>query len=303
MLNEGHEVVVLDNFDDFYDERIKRTNIEAACENDRFTLIEGDIRDRSAIQLALTPTPDTIVHLAARAGVRPSIERPLLYQDVNVRGTLELLEACRTIEGCRFIFASSSSVYGDRNTVPFRENDPVDAPISPYAATKRSGELLCHTYNKLYGMPITCLRFFTVYGPRQRPDLAIHKFARMIEHGQRVPVFGDGSMERDFTYIDDIVDGISRAMDRCNNFNIYNLGNANPVSVMELIAALEEVMDRRAVIEHRPLQPGDVTRTYADITRAASELGYAPNTPLAEGLASFVSWMRNNVANATLVPA
>ncbi len=300
LLDAGHHVVALDNFDDFYDRRIKRRNVSQACSQPRFTLIEGDIRSMDDVCRVLRPHPEIIVHLAARAGVRPSIENPLLYQDVNVRGTVVLLEACRRIDRCRFVFASSSSVYGNNTKVPFSEDDPVNEPISPYAATKRAGELLCHTYHHLYGVPVTCLRFFTVYGPRQRPDLAIHKFARFIERGDPLPVFGDGSMERDFTYIDDIIDGVTRAIERCSGFRIYNLGESQPVSVRDLIAALETALDKRAVIENRPLQPGDVRRTFADITRAQHELGYDPQTPLAKGLSRFVEWMRSD--HAALIP-
>lgn len=295
LIARGHEVVSLDNYDDFYDPAIKRANLSAVEGAPRFTAVVGDIRCEADVTAAMAPPPDVIVHLAARAGVRPSIDDPLLYQDVNVRGTLMLLEACRGLGGCRFVFASSSSVYGDDAPVPFREDDPAATPISPYAATKRAGELLCHTYHHLYGIPVTCLRFFTVYGPRQRPDLAIHKFARLIEAGRPVTVFGDGSMVRDFTYIDDIVDGVCRAIERCEGYHIYNLGSGShrPVSVLEVVRGLEEALGKKAVVEHRPVPPGDVRRTCADITRAREALGYEPTTPLGEGLARFVAWMRD----------
>ena len=292
LLEDSHEVVALDNFDDFYDAAVKRHNLTQARANRRFTLVEGDVRDEEVVTRVLAGGVGTVVHLAARAGVRPSIEQPLLYQDVNVRGTLVLLEACRRLDGCQFIFGSSSSVYGNRQEVPFSEGDRVDDPISPYAATKKAGELMCHTYHHLYGMPITSLRFFTVYGPRQRPDLAIHKFARLIDSGEPVPVYGDGQMMRDFTYVDDIVDGTMRAMTACDSFRVYNLGCSEPVSVAVLIEMLEDALGKRAVTEYRPPQPGDVERTCADITRASRELGYRPTTRLPEGLARFVEWLR-----------
>jgi len=293
LLRDRHDVIALDNFDDFYDPAIKRRNIAAADRSDRFTFVEGDIRDAAVVDEVLKTDVDVVVHLAARAGVRPSIERPLLYQDVNVRGTLVLLEACRKLSGCRFIFAGSSSVYGNRTKVPFSESDRVDDPISPYAATKKAGELLCHTYHHLYVLPVTCLRLFTVYGPRQRPDLAIHKFVRLIEAGAPIPVFGDGSMMRDFTYIDDIVDGMVRAIERCDGYAIYNLGESQPVSVNDLIASLEKTLGKKAVVDFQPRQPGDVDRTYADVTLARRELGYQPSTDLVTGLRRFVEWFRS----------
>ena len=235
-----------------------------------------------------------MVHLAARAGVRPSIEQPLLYQDVNVHGTCVILEAMRTFGVRKMIFAGSSSVYGNNPKVPFSESDNVDNPISPYAATKKAGELMCHTYHHLFGMDITCLRFFTVYGARQRPDLAIHKFTRLIEEGKPIPVFGDGSMMRDHTYIGDIISGVMRAIEKCGGFHIYNLGESQPISLSDLIAAIEKALGKKAVIQRLPPQPGDVERTYADISRARAEIGYEPQTALAEGLARFVEWFRGN---------
>ena len=294
----GDEVVAIDCFDEFYAPAIKRHNVRQLVEDAGFTLVEADIRDEEAMQRVFAGGLDAVVHLAARAGVRPSIEQPLLYQDVNVRGTNVLLEAARQHNVPRFVFASSSSVYGNNRKVPFSETDNVDDPISPYAATKKAGELLCHTYHHLYGTAISCLRFFTVYGPRQRPDLAIHKFARLIEAGEAIPVFGDGSMMRDFTYIDDIVDGVLRALDRCTAYHIYNLGNSNPVKLADLIQAIEKALGKSAVINRLPLQPGDVDRTYADLTRSAAELEFAPRTDLATGLANFVSWLRSADAQA-----
>jgi UDP-glucuronate 4-epimerase len=235
-----------------------------------------------------------VVHLAAKAGVRPSIIEPVLYADVNVTGTAVLLDLARAHDINKFIFASSSSVYGNNRKIPFREDDNVDFPISPYAATKKAGELICHTYHHLYGMSVTCLRFFTVYGPRQRPDLAIHKFAKRIEQGKPVPVYGDGSMMRDFTYIDDIIDGTVAAIDRCSGFNIYNLGESRPIAVNELIAEIENVLDRKAIKEYVPLQPGDVERTYADVTKATRDLSYNPSTDISAGLRAFVRWLRQD---------
>jgi len=234
-----------------------------------------------------------VVHLAAKAGVRPSIADPVSYMDVNINGTVVMLEAARKHNVKKFIFASSSSVYGNNEKVPFAETDNVDYPISPYAATKKAGELICHTYGHLYGIGMTCLRFFTVYGPRQRPDLAIHKFARLIEAGKPIPVFGDGSMRRDFTYIDDIIDGVTAAIDRCAGYEIYNLGESRPIRLDALIAAIERALGKKAIIDRRPEQPGDVIQTYADVNKAVEQLGYRPQTELADGLTQFVHWLRN----------
>lgn len=294
LLRAGHEVVALDNFDDFYDPATKRRNLANAIGHDRFTLVEGDIRDARTVRGVIDDRTDVVMHLAARAGVRPSIEHPLLYQEVNVAGTMVLLEACKDLERCKFIFASSSSVYGNREQVPFRESDSVDDPISPYAATKKAGELICYTYHHLYDLDVTCLRLFTVYGPRQRPDLAIHKFARLIESGQPIPVFGDGSMTRDYTYVDDIVDGMVRAIDCCQGYGIYNLGESRPVSLSDLITLLETALGKKATIDRQPLQPGDVRQTYADISRAQADLGYTPRVDMTTGLARFVTWLRRD---------
>ncbi len=293
LVHAAHDVIGVDSFDEFYNPAVKRRNIERLCSNDRFDLVEADIRDQATMGEAVGKGVDLVVHLAARAGVRPSIEQPLLYQDVNLGGTMVLLEACRQHGVQRFIFAGSSSVYGNNKKVPFAESDPVDHPISPYAATKKAGELLCHTYHHLFGMSITSLRFFTVYGPRQRPDLAIHKFARLIEEDKPIPVFGDGTMTRDHTYIDDIIDGALRAIDRCDGFHIYNLGESRPVSLTNLIGLLEDAMGKSATLEPHPLQPGDVSHTYADVTLAINELGYKPATDMKTGLAKFVEWFRS----------
>jgi UDP-glucuronate 4-epimerase len=285
-------VVGVDNFDDFYDPEIKRQNIKGCLKNKNFQLVEADIRDRAAMNKAIGSDVEIIVHLAARAGVRPSIEKPLLYADVNINGTMVLLEAAKKHKVNKFVFGSSSSVYGNNKKVPFSEADSVDFPISPYAATKKAGELICHTYHHLYGISITTLRFFTVYGPRQRPDLAIHKFAKLIEQDSPIPVYGDGSMMRDFTYIDDIIDGTVAAMNKCTGFHLYNLGESRPMSVNDLITEIEKALGKKAVKEYLPPQPGDVERTYADVTKAVNELGYKPNTTIQTGLAKFVQWLR-----------
>ncbi|QDV90441.1 UDP-glucose 4-epimerase [Phycisphaerae bacterium RAS2] len=293
LLHDGWRVLGVDCFDDFYDPAAKHRNIAGFASHSQFELIKADIRDEDAMKEVLGRDVNVVVHLAARAGVRPSIERPLLYQDVNVRGTNVMLEAARQNGLKQFVFASSSSVYGNSPKVPFSESDRVDCPISPYAATKKAGELLCHTYHHLFGMNITCLRFFTVYGARQRPDLAIHKFTRLIESGKPIPVFGDGSMMRDHTYVDDIIAGVRSAMDRCAGFHIYNLGESRPVSLSDLIAAIEGALGKKAIIERLPPQPGDVDRTYADVTLAMRELGYEPRTELSDGLTKFVEWYRS----------
>lgn len=296
LLSEGRGVVGLDDFNSFYDPAVKRRNVAGLGERAGFRLVEGDIRDSEAVDRALGSGVDAVVHLAARAGVRPSIEAPLLYQDVNVGGTAVLLERMRRHGVSRLVFGSSSSVYGNNAKVPFSETDPVDHPISPYAATKRAGELLCHTYHHLHGMEVFCLRFFTVYGARQRPDLAIHKFTRLIEAGEPIPFYGDGNMMRDHTYIDDIISGVLAAIDRCRGFRIYNLGNATPVSLSNLVSAIERALGRKAVLNRLPVQAGDVERTFADVSRAASELDYTPKTVLEEGLKEFVQWFREGLS-------
>jgi UDP-glucuronate 4-epimerase len=294
LLAEGWAVAGVDNFDGFYDPQIKRRNIDVCSKNERFRLVEADIRDRAAMDEAIGEGVEVIVHLAAKAGVRPSIADPLEYADVNINGTVVLLESARKHKIDKFVFGSSSSVYGNNKKVPFSEDDNVDYPISPYAATKKAGELLCHTYHHLYGTSVTCLRYFTVYGPRQRPDLAIHKFTKLIEQGKSVPVYGDGSMMRDFTYISDIIDGTVAAIDKCRGFNIYNLGESRPITVNDLIAELEKVLGKKAVKEHLPLQPGDVERTCADVTKAACDLGYQPATSIQTGLQKFATWLREH---------
>jgi len=280
----GSRVVVLDNFCDFYDPAIKWARVERLRALG-VVVREGDIRDAARVRsLHEEFAPGAVVHIAAMAGVRPSIENPGLYTEVNVDGTVNMLDAAAAFGVRRFVFASSSSVYGNNEKASFAEDDPVDEPISPYAATKRACELLAHTYWYLHKLPVFCLRFFTVYGPGQRPDLAIAKFMRMIEAGEEIPYFGDGSSSRDYTYIDDIVDGVVAALARCDRFRIYNLGGSSPVTLAELVGAIERVAGKRARLDQRGAQPGDVERTFADLTRSRAELGYEPRVSLAEGL-------------------
>ncbi len=299
LLRRGVQLSVVDSLDEFYSPAAKRTNLEEVRKAGDFRFSELDLCDFDALHQTMSKVrPDTIIHLAARAGVRPSIENPQLYERVNVGGTVNLLESARQLGVKRFIFGSSSSVYGLTNRIPFAENDPCLRPISPYAATKLAGEFFCHTYAHLYGMSVVCLRFFTVYGPRQRPDLAIRKFTTLIEAGKPIPVFGDGSMGRDYTFVDDIVAGVLAAIDYQfppdgTPFDIFNLGNSHPVSLNQLIEALERVTGRSAVRNHMALQPGDVPITWANIDKAAQMLGYRPATALEEGLEKFVHWFRN----------
>ncbi len=295
LLADGHEVVGVDNFDPFYERAAKEANLAAAGRHPSFTFAEADIRDAEATAALFAESGpfDAVVHLAAKAGVRPSIADPMGYQKTNVAGTISLLEpAARAKTPPRFLFGSSSSVYGNNPKVPFSESDPVDKPISPYAATKRAGELICHTYHHLYGVPVFCLRLFTVYGPRQRPDLAIHKFARKILAGERIQMFGDGSASRDYTYIDDIIAGLRRAVDRCRGYEIINLGSKNPIPLEEMIRVVAEACGQEPVIERLPMQPGDVDRTFADVEKAARVLDYAPAMPFRQGVAEFVNWLR-----------
>ena len=293
LMARGDEVVGYDNFDPFYDVALKRENVAALEAAGPFRSIEGDIRDEDRVRATFrAEDPDAIIHLAARAGVRPSLAEPMLYQDVNVRGTNVLLEATKERGGRPFLFASSSSVYGANEKVPFAEDDRVDHPVSPYAATKKAGELIAHTYHHLFGFPITCLRFFTVYGPRQRPEMAIHRFTRRIAEGRDVPLFGDGSSERDYTYVDDIVDGVLRSLDRASGYRIYNLGGSRTTRLADLVAMIGRALGVEPKIDWQPNQPGDVPRTWADVTRSEAELGYRPHTPIEEGIERFVAWYR-----------
>jgi UDP-glucuronate 4-epimerase len=295
LLAGGRSVVGLDNFDDFYHQDVKERNLAVAMGHAAFTLVRGDIRDAETLA-ALPSDIDTVVHIAARAGVRPSIAQPALYFDVNVAGTLRLLELARERGIRRFVFASSSSVYGNNQDVPFSEEHRVDNPISPYAASKRAGELLGHTYHHLYGISCICLRFFTVYGPRQRPDLAIHKFARLMEAGEEIPVFGDGTSQRDYTYIDDILEGVEGALDWVGRaegaFEIVNLGESRTVGLLEMVEVLSEELGLEPRIRWLPPQPGDVERTFADISKARALLGYDPQWEFRRGIRSFVEWIR-----------
>jgi UDP-glucuronate 4-epimerase len=301
LLDRGSRVVGVDNFDRFYERCAKEANA-AGLAGERFELVEADIRDREAMAAVFDRhRPDAVCHWAALAGVRPSIEDPSRYASVNVDGLVSVLDAARG-SGCRrVLFASSSSVYGNNRKVPFAETDPVDEPISPYAATKRAGELIGHAYAHLFGLSIACLRLFTVYGPAQRPDLAIGKFMRLIASGEPVPMFGDGSTSRDYTYIDDIVAGCLAADERLASepegfCRIWNLGGSRPVSLAEMIEAIGNVLGRKPDVKRLPEQPGDVQRTWADVTRSRDELGYEPKVPFTQGLRRQWAWLQESAA-------
>ena len=294
LATEVKRITVVDDFNDFYNPSIKRDNIREHLKDQRYRINEIDIRNRAALeQIFNSNNFDCVVHLAARAGVRPSLSEPQLYTETNINGTVNLLELARHHNVKQFVFGSSSSVYGINAKVPFSEDDPIRQPISPYAATKGAGELLCHTYSYLYGIRCVCLRFFTVYGPRQRPDLAIHKFAKLITQGKPIPVFGDGTTRRDYTYVDDIIDGVTAAIDYDqSNYEVINLGESRTVELNELISLLEKELDTHAIIDRQPPQPGDVPQTFADISKARMLLGYQPKTQIEEGLHRFVEWFR-----------
>jgi UDP-glucuronate 4-epimerase len=294
LTTDVERITVIDDFNDFYDPSIKRENIREHRKVPRYNLSEIDIRDASALEQVFEANDfDCVVHLAARAGVRPSLSEPQLYTETNINGTLNLLELARENQIKQFVFGSSSSVYGINAKVPFSEDDPIRQPISPYAATKAAGELLCHTYSHLYGLRCVCLRFFTVYGPRQRPDLAIHKFAKLITERKPIPVFGDGTTRRDYTYVDDIIDGVMAAIKyNKSNYEVINLGESRTVVLNELISLLEAELDMHAAIDRQPSQPGDVPQTFADISKARALLGYDPKTQIEEGLRRFVEWFR-----------
>jgi len=296
LVRRGDEVTGLDSFDPFYPRAMKERNLVGLAGNPRFRLIEGDLRHA---QLTIEPEM-VIAHMAAKAGVRPSLDAPAEYTSVNVEGTVRLLELARRAGARRFVFGSSSSVYGDTSPAPYREDAAAVETISPYGASKRSAELFCQAFAHLYEMRIASLRFFTVYGPRQRPDLAIHKFTRLLATGQTVAQFGDGSAERDYTYVDDIVDGVIRALDWTAAagaaHEIFNLGGGEPVRLDRLIAMLGEALGVTPRIERHPLQLGDVLRTEADLSKAAHVLGYRPSTPIADGLARFVAWYQEAYA-------
>jgi UDP-glucuronate 4-epimerase len=295
LLKEDHNIIAVDNFDPFYDRSIKESNIRSHRENNSYRLVEEDVRNREALRSKITENIDVIVHLAAKAGVRPSVEDPVGFQQVNVMGTQNMLEFARERNIKRFIFASSSSVYGTNENVPWSEDDHVLKPISPYASTKVSGELLGHVYSQLYNIHFLALRFFTVYGPRQRPDLAIHKFLRLMSNGQKITLYGDGSSRRDYTYIDDIIDGVMRAIGyEDSGYEIINLGNNRTVSLLELTNAIEEVSGIEPYRTFGPEQPGDVKQTWADVSKAKRLFQYEPNFNLQEGLKNFVRWYRQD---------
>jgi UDP-glucuronate 4-epimerase len=297
LLARGDRVCGLDNFDPFYDRRIKERNLATLSAHPSFSFLEGDIRDASALaRWGEGIPPDALIHLAAKAGVRPSVADPVGYADVNIHGTIRTLEWARDRKVPKILFASSSSVYGGNKKVPFYEGDFVDHPVSPYAATKKAGELLCHTYCHLYGMNVAALRFFTVYGPRQRPEMAIHKFTRRILEGKEIDLYGDGSSRRDYTYIEDIVSGVLGALTAPPGYRVYNLGESATISLSELVALIEKACGKAAVRRFKPPQPGDVPVTYADISRARKEIGYAPRTPIGRGVALFVDWYRRTAA-------
>lgn len=289
-------IAIIDDLNDFYSPLLKRRNLELLAPIGEFRFYQVDIRSAESLGAVFSEfRPDIVVHLAARAGVRPSLEEPLLYAETNVNGTLNLLELARQYEVRQFVFGSSSSVYGINSKIPFSEDDKIHQTISPYAATKAAGEHLCHTYSHLYGIRTICLRFFTVYGPRQRPDLAICKFSRLIAAGKPIPVFGDGSTRRDYTYIDDIIDGVRAAIDyQASEFEIFNLGESQTVDLNRLISLLEENLGQRALIERLPMQPGDVPVTFADISKARKLLGYNPQTKIDDGIPKFAEWFKAN---------
>ncbi len=285
LLLSEHEVIGIDNFDSFYDIKLKLDNIKPLAENDKFRLFEGDIRNKEFMSKVFKSSkPDCVVHLAARAGVRPSIDDPELYFDVNINGTITLLNTMKDNGVKDLVFASSSSVYGNNSKTPFAETDNVDNPISPYAASKKAGELLCFTYHHLYKMNIFCLRFFTVYGHNQRPEMAIQQFGRLIRQGKPVTMYGDGSTRRDYTFIDDIVAGIIASIDKVSGYEVINLGNNQTVRLSDLINEIGSVLGLPVKIEQKPIQPGDVEITYADISKAKELLGYHPKHSIKEGL-------------------
>jgi UDP-glucuronate 4-epimerase len=294
LLFSGHSVWTLDDLNPFYSPAIKRQNLkEIESHGKPFTFVEGGLCDAAALQKLFSSARfDQIIHLAARAGVRPSLEEPELFQQVNVGGTVNLLEIAHRHGVKKILIASSSSVYGVNKKVPFAESDPVFSAISPYAATKLACESLGHVYHHVYGMDVTMVRFFTVYGPRQRPDLAIHKFAKLIAAGKPIPVFGDGSTARDYTYVTDIVDGIMASTERNFGYEIFNLGESQTVTLSRLIELLEKAIGRKAIIERLPAQAGDVPMTYADITKSRERLGYAPRVKIEDGIPLFVKWLR-----------
>lgn len=299
LIEQGNRVVVIDNFCDFYNPKVKENNIKKLIMNNNFKLYREDIRNRQAIKRIFDENEiDVVMHLAAMAGVRPSIENPILYQEVNCLGLQNILEEMRTHNVKNGVFASSSSVYGNCKEIPFKEDMIVDYAISPYAATKKANEVMAHVYHKLFDMNIIMLRFFTVYGPKQRPDLAINKFTRLMLENKEIPMYGDGTTSRDYTYIDDIVDGIIKSckyvLDNDKVYEILNLGNSSPTSLIQMINTIAEVINVTPKIKQLPMQPGDVDRTYADISKAKKIIGYVPKTTFKEGIKQFVNWYIEN---------
>jgi UDP-glucuronate 4-epimerase len=291
LLNEGYGVTCLDNFDPFYDPAVKRRNLESSLRARAFTLIEGDITDGPVLESVFERGSfDLVIHLAAKAGVRPSIQFPLEYQRVNVQGTAQVFEACRAFGVKKMILASSSSVYGNNTKVPYAETDNVDRAISPYAATKKACEVMAHAYYHLYGIETFCLRFFTVYGPRQRPEMAIHAFAKAVSEGRPVSLYGDGSTLRDYTYIDDIVDGIVGCIRHLKGYEILNLGESRTIALIDLLQLIEKAVGKKATISWQPEQPGDVRMTWADIRKAKRLIGYRPRVDLELGIWNFIAW-------------
>lgn len=293
LLNRGDEVIVVDELNDFYSPSIKKENLADIKKHGNYQFYQVDICNQEQMkEIFIKEKPDSVIHLAARAGVRPSLSQPILYEQVNVIGTIHLLELCRQMPVKNFVFASSSSVYGINSKLPFSETDPINQPISPYATTKRSGELLAFNYSHLYNLPITCLRFFTVYGPRQRPEMGIHKFTRKIFNDEPIEIYGNGESRRDYTYIDDIVTGVINALDRVKQFAIYNLGESSPISLRDLVLTIEQAIGKKAIIKHLSEQPGDVPVTFADISLAKTELDFNPKTDIKTGISYFVDWYK-----------
>jgi len=293
LLKEGYEVICLDNFNDYYDPQIKRNNIKPFLREERFDLVEADIRDKDNLKKIFEKYKfQKVIHLAAQAGVRLSLKQPNLYVDVNVNGTLNLLELSKEYKIKNFVFGSSSSVYGATKEIPFSEEGKLN-PISPYGVSKRTGELLCYTYNHLYNLPVTILRFFTVYGPKQRPDMAIHKFTKLIDEGKEIYLYGNGETSRDYTYISDIVEGIMSALNNDFNYEIFNLGNSNSTNLSHLISLIEKNLGKSAKIKYLPEQPGDPSITFADISKSKRILNYEPKVKIEEGIKRFIEWYRN----------
>jgi UDP-glucuronate 4-epimerase len=304
LVTAGHDVTIIDSLNDFYSPEKKLENIAAIVKSGTVRFHAADICDGEVVDRIFTSArPEAVIHLAARAGVRPSLEDPLLYEHVNIRGTLVLLEACRRAAVRKLVFASSSSVYGACSRLPFREDDEIRHPVSPYAATKLSGELMCYTYSHLYNLNVVCLRFFTVFGPRQRPDLAIHKFTQLIERGELVPIYGNGTTARDYTYVSDIVDGVVSALDLNCRYEVINLGSSTPIGLLDMVRCLEQTMSRDAQICWLPEQPGDVPVTFADTTKASRLLNYSPKTSFHEGILHFWNWYQQTAQKECLIAA